>query len=329
MTVASGETSTAMGNQTVASGISSIAMGHYSRATAVHAIAMGDSTMALSDDALAMGYKTVADGHFSTAMGYMTYAHGETSFSIGSETQANGNASIAMGTMTQANGDASLCIGTQTTANGNSSVAIGVNCFADGDVSVAYGASTRATALGSFVIGSFNEVFSPVNSTDFNSELFVIGNGFDIGNTHNAFTVLKTGFIGVNTNTPDKLFTVNGDARITGDIYYGLIGMPTVYSKPDFVFQADYEKYLDIKSVEIFIKKNNHLPWLTSAKEEKEGVNMTRMSFETLEAVENQQLQIIELNKQLIEYQEMVLQQQILIEEQQKSIEKIQTKLKR
>jgi hypothetical protein len=52
-------------------------------------------------------------------------------------------------------------------------------------------------------------------------------------------------------------------------------------------------------SIEKYIKRYGHLPWVTAAKDEKDGVNMTRMSFETLEAVENQQLQIIELKKEI------------------------------
>lgn len=46
------------------------------------------------------------------------------------------------------------------------------------------------------------------------------------------------------------------------------------------------------------LKKNNHLPWVTSATAENGAVNMTRMSFETLEVVENLQLQVIALNTQ-------------------------------
>ena len=70
------------------------------------------------------------------------------------------------------------------------------------------------------------------------------------------------------------------------------------YAKPNFVFEKSYEKDYYIAEVEEFITKNNHLPWVTSAKEEKEAVNMTRMGFETLEAVENIQLQIITLKNQ-------------------------------
>ncbi len=56
---------------------------------------------------------------------------------------------------------------------------------------------------------------------------------------------------------------------------------------------------LVLLEVETFINSYGHLPWLTSvSKEQNNVVDMTRMSFETLEAVENMQLQIIELKKE-------------------------------
>ena len=69
----------------------------------------------------------------------------------------------------------------------------------------------------------------------------------------------------------------------------------TVYKKADYVFEKGY-KPLSTTEVEQFIKKKGHLPWMTSAKAEKKGmVNMTRMGFETVETVENLQLQIIQI----------------------------------
>ncbi len=297
-TLASGDHATAMGTETQATGEASIAMGHLSHATSYHSIAMGDSCYATNHDAIAMGYHTKASGIFAVSMGYITLSQGDASFSMGHQTNAFGSSSIAMGSNTIANGNSSLAIGETTVADGQASVALGISTHAQGNGTASFGIGTNATSAGSFVIGSYNEVFSPVNSTDINSDLFVIADG-NILTPHNAFTVLKSGYVGINTNTPDKLLTVDGDARITGDIYYGGIGAPTIYDKPDFVFNKNYNKDFDIPSIEKFIKKHKHLPWLTSAKKEKGGINMTRMGFETLEAVENQQMQIISLNKNI------------------------------
>jgi len=84
------------------------------------------------------------------------------------------------------------------------------------------------------------------------------------------------------------------------------------------LFDDQYTKSYDIIEIENFIKENNHLPWLTPADEEQEGINMTRMTFETLEAVENIQIQVIELKKQLNLAME-------IIEKQNKTIKKLKT----
>jgi hypothetical protein len=50
---------------------------------------------------------------------------------------------------------------------------------------------------------------------------------------------------------------------------------------------------MEIDEVEAYIESEKHLPWVTSAQNEEENaVNMTRMGFETLEALENLQMQI-------------------------------------
>ncbi|MEJ5317439.1 MAG: hypothetical protein WHS63_10560 [Tenuifilum sp.] len=109
----------------------------------------------------------------------------------------------------------------------------------------------------------------------------------------------STGNVGLGTVSPDKKLHVVGDARVTGSIYYGT-GTST-YTKPDFVFNPDYKEFYDPLSVESFIRLNGHLPWLTKASEEKDGINLTRMQFETVETVENLQLQIIQQQKEIEE----------------------------
>ncbi len=103
--------------------------------------------------------------------------------------------------------------------------------------------------------------------------------------------------VGINTINPDKDLHVVGDARITGDIYYGT-GNNT-YNKPDYVFLPDYNRDLSPLEVESFIRENGHLPWFTKATQENDGINLTRMQFETVETVENLQLQIIRQQKEI------------------------------
>jgi hypothetical protein len=138
--------------------------------------------------------------------------------------------------------------------------------------------------------------------------------------------------IGIGTVNPDKPLTVEGDARVTGDIYYGAIGETTTYKKPDFVFNEQYDKQFDIQEIENFINKNKHLPWVTSSNDEKDGINMTRMQFETLESVENLQLQLIEMHKEnkalkskIEEQQKVAEKQQAVLQQLQKRIEKLES----
>ena len=124
--------------------------------------------------------------------------------------------------------------------------------------------------------------------------------------------VQRTGNVGIGTTSPAYKLDVIGDIRATGSVYYGgTTGNAdgTLYTKPDYVFENDY-KPLSLDEVESYVTKEKHLPWITSVKTEKkengEVVNMTRMNFETVETVENLQLQIIELKKEINELKGMI-----------------------
>ena len=110
------------------------------------------------------------------------------------------------------------------------------------------------------------------------------------------------GNVGIGTTSPQYKLDVIGDIRATGSVFYGGSSGSadgSAYDKPDFVFENSYE-IMSTKAVEAFIHRNKHLPWVTSAKDENEhGINMTRMGFETLEALENLQMQLIEQSTEL------------------------------
>ncbi|MGB4885849.1 MAG: tail fiber domain-containing protein, partial [Ferruginibacter sp.] len=83
-TTASGDASTAMGNNTNASGDASTAMGNGTTASGNYSTAMGRSTIASGDYSTAMGYFTTASGDNSTAMGsFVSTNNHEGSFIIG------------------------------------------------------------------------------------------------------------------------------------------------------------------------------------------------------------------------------------------------------
>jgi hypothetical protein len=142
------------------------------------------------------------------------------------------------------------------------------------------------------------------------------------GSTTNENIIMNPSMnrVGIRTWTPQYELDVNGNIRATGSVYYGgtTTTAGTAYNKPDYVFGDDY-KALQTFEIEMFLKENKHLPWVTSVEQEEQengdATNMTRMAFETLESVENLQLQIIS--------------QQKLIKEQQEIIESLQTRLER
>jgi len=259
------------GTQDTASGYYSLAMGTWSKATDDVDIAIGFRCKSLGIGCTAIGSDAVADGYYSVSLGNYTESLGYSSFAFGQETKATGSWATSGGYMSKA----------------------------AGEISTAIGNKVYAKSFCEFTVGQYNDTSISTDSYGWTltNPLFIIGNGTDASNLHNAVTVLKNGNVGINTDTPDKLLTVNGDARVTGDIYYGVIGSATIYTKPDFVFMPDYTKKYDINYIEKYIRRNGHLPWVTAAKDEKDGINLTRMSFETLEAVENIQLQVIELKK--------------------------------
>jgi len=306
------ESSDSIGTYSTAAGYKCKPVGNYSFATGAHtrarncAFAGGYNSSASGSNSFAMGFRDSAIGNYSVAIGYYAKAIGSKSIALGDHTNALGDYSVAIGNSSYSYSMRGITIGAGNHSYGNTATAIGIYNTAYGDYSISLGAYSYAKSKLCFVAGFCNDTLSTSSPTSrVNTDpIFIIGNGSSPSSRHNAVTVLKNGNVGINTNTPDKLLTVNGDARVIGDIYYGVSGSTTTYNKPDFVFKPGYNKDFNVDYIEKFIKKHGHLPWVTAAKDEKNGINMTRMSFETLEAVENLQLQIIELNKIVKELQE-------------------------
>jgi len=156
----------------------------------------------------------------------------------------------------------------------------------------AFGVIGRTTSeTGTTTIAVLGDCSSPTGYSG-----FFVGGQFHIsGNT------------GIGTSAPAYKLDVIGSIRATGSVYYGGsegLTNGTLYNKPDYVFGENY-RALRTEDVEEYLERENHLPWITSAEKEKEEngdvTDMSRMAFETVETVENLQLQIIDQQKMIRE----------------------------
>jgi Head domain of trimeric autotransporter adhesin len=201
-TLASGLSSTAMGDSTLASGAYSFAMGQYDTASGFNSVAMGLGTVASGSSSLATGFYTTASGGFSNAMGNNSLASGGGSTSIGQHTIASGSLSTAMGNTTTASGFGSTSMGEGTVASGTFATAMGFHTVAKAYSSVAIGRYNDSIATSSKIVWI---------DTD---PLLILGNGTSNTARSNALIVLKNGNTGIGISTPgtNKL-DVNGNTQ--------------------------------------------------------------------------------------------------------------------
>ncbi len=184
LSLASGDYSIAMGQQSEASGDGSVAMGLNGTASGAYSLTTGNNTTASGSNSVAMGQGTLASSGISTAFGNGTTASGLTSTAMGSGTTASGHRSTATGKSTTASGEVSFSMGYGSIASGDGSFAgagvqtssddggeaTGKNAFAFGylakatdDGAIAMGSQTQATATNSVALGN-SATSSGVNS---------------------------------------------------------------------------------------------------------------------------------------------------------------------
>ncbi len=105
--------------------------------------------------------------------------------------------------------------------------------------------------------------------------------------------------IGGNNSNPRYKLIVEGEVKATSF-------RSDTQSYPDYVFDHYYDgesdlnkkyEFPSLEEVEKFTKKNHHLPGVTPYSGVKEGIDLTEISVQNLEKVEELYLHIIELNK--------------------------------
>jgi len=132
-------------------------------------------------------------------------------------------------------------------------------------------------------------------------DLFAVGTIYWAdGLWHPHITVNAAGNVGIGTSIPDAKLAVKGI------IHAQEVKVDLSVPGPDYVFANDY-KLPTIEQVKSFIKENQHLPEVPSAKEmEANGVNVGEMNMLLLKNIEELTLYVIELKQQLDEVQKKV-----------------------
>jgi len=141
-----------------------------------------------------------------------------------------------------------------------------------------------------------------------------------LNNTENVESIFL-GNVGIGTTTPQAKLAVNGD------IFSKKVKV-TQTGWPDYVFATDY-KLPSLQEVEAFIKQNQHLPEVPSAKEvEEKGLDLGDNQAVLLKKIEEQMLYILELNKKNQTLEQENQQQKLINQQLEARLQKIEALIK-
>lgn len=136
---------------------------------------------------------------------------------------------------------------------------------------------------------------------------------FSLSAQRNSFKNLteKNGKIGIGTTNPDELLTVKGIIH-TQEVKVDLKGSVA----PDYVFEKYFSGFSDLmpeyelislEKLELFLKKNNHLPNIPSASEmETNGILLKEMNLLLLQKIEELTLYTLQQQKEIEELKRKV-----------------------
>ncbi|WP_061166789.1 YadA family autotransporter adhesin [Caballeronia hypogeia] len=164
---------TALGSMSLASGETATALGTWAQATRAFSLAVGGNATASGIGAMALGREALASGHYSIGEGFLATATGVGSIGVGASANASGARSIAIGTSGQLTtgdtaADASFRGTSSARASGADSVSIGTNAAATADNSVSLGKGAIASAMNSAALGAGSTTTANLTASGYN-----------------------------------------------------------------------------------------------------------------------------------------------------------------
>lgn len=133
-----------------------------------------------------------------------------------------------------------------------------------------------------------------------------------------VMNVGQTGYVGIGTNTPDEMLSVNGKIRAREV-------KVEAANWPDYVFNEGYS-VRSLSNLEKFIKENRHLPEVPKKAEvEAVGIDLGELNKILLKKIEELTLYLIEKDKEIIELKNAKVDTQLKVD---RILEQLKMKIK-
>jgi len=178
----------------------------------------------------ALGTASFSQGSFNTSSGYCSVTFGESNtIPVGADFSFVGGDVNTFA----ASAYSSAAFGRQNTINQDTSFVANLNNTSNGSTSAVFGRDNFSQSYGEFVVGLFGTDYTraAANSFTFNAadRIFNVGIGTATVSRADAFTILKSGYVGIGYNNFEAspsaaLLQVNGATQTAG---FTVAGLPT------------------------------------------------------------------------------------------------------